>query len=337
MKAITLNLKHEKGLEIFKKLVPHFDVLVENHAPGALDKAGVGWDELSKIHPGLIYCSITGFGREGPLSHRLAFDVISQATSGVMHALGLPNRPPGVFFGDLVSGAYAAFAVMAALRYREATGKGQLIDVPMQDVMYFHNFQALQGRAIEPVVDKVHEALGGDFMDLFSSDEGMPFWNSYKAKDGYMAVVFLTDKQWGRMVDLIGKPELKDDPKFANLFARIVNRKVVQEVVRDWMETKTVAELDKILDEHRIPCGIVADGDMVNDDPSLKAHGMLTTVQDEELGDVACPGLPFKMSESPGKITSSAPRLGEHNLEVLSQYLKLDADEVDNLKKEGAI
>jgi CoA:oxalate CoA-transferase len=336
-KAITLNLKHPKGVEIFRKLVPHFDVLVENLAPGTLDNAGVGYDDLAKVHPGLIYCSISGFGREGPLSHRLAFDLIAQATGGIMHSLRLPDRPPGVFFGDLVSGAYAAFAILAALRYREATGKGQLIDVPMQDVMYFHDFQSMQMRSIEPVRGKVKEALGGDFMDLFGSEEGMPFWNSYRAKDGYIAVVFLTDRQWGIMSDLIGKPELKTDPRFAHLFARIANRAEVQEVVRDWMETKTIKELDKILDEHRIPCGIVADADMVNSDPSLKAHGMLTTAQDREYGEVACPGIPVKMSASPGKITSSAPRLGEHNIEIYSQYLDLDADEVERLKKDGVI
>ncbi len=336
-KAVTLNLKNDKGVEMFKKLVRHFDVLVENLAPGTLDKAGVGWDDLKKIHPGLIYCSISGFGREGPMSHRLAFDLIAQATGGIMHSLRLPDRPPGVFFGDLVSGAYAAFAVLAALRYRDATGKGQLIDIPMQDVMYFHDFQALQSRAVDPVKEGVKQALGGSFMDLFGSDEGMPFWNSFKAKDGYVAVVFLTDRQWGIMADLIGKPELKTDPKFANLFARIANRDEVQKVVREWMQTKTVAELDRILDENRIPCGIVADADMVNEDPSLKAHGMLTTAPDREYGDVACPGIPIKMSESPGKITQAAPRLGEHNLEIYSQYLELTEDDLKKLKEEGAI
>jgi CoA:oxalate CoA-transferase len=336
-KAVTLNLKHEKGVEMLKRLVPHFDVLVENLAPGTLDKAGVGWDELRKIHPGLIYCSISGFGREGPLSHRLAFDLIAQATGGIMHSLQLPHRPPGVFFGDLVSGAYAAFAILAALRWRDATGEGQIIDVPMQDVMYFHDFQSMQMRAIEPVKDKVKDALGGDFLELFGSDEGMPFWNSYKAKDGYIAVVFLTDRQWGIMADLIGRPELKTDPRFSNLFARIANRDEVQEVVREWMETKTVAELDKILDEHRIPCGIVATADMVNQDDSLKAHDMLTSAPDTEYGEIASPGIPVKMSASPGRITSSAPRLGQHNLEIYSKYLKLDAKDLEELKKEGVI
>ncbi len=337
-KAITLNIKHPKGVEILKKLVPHFDVLIENLAPGTLDKAGVGYDNLAKIHPTLIYCSISGFGREGPLSHRLAFDLIAQATSGVMrHALGRADRAPGVFFGDLVSGVYAAFAILAALRYREATGRGQLIDVPMQDVMYFHDFLSMQARAIEPVKDKTREALGGPFTGLFTTEEGMPFWKSYRAKDGYIAVVFLTDRQWGIMAELIGKPELKTDPRFANLFSRIANRHEVQEVVREWMETKTVKELDKILAEHRIPCGIVADTDMVNEDPSLKAHGMLTSAPDKGYGKVACPGIPVKMSASPGKITSAAPRLGEHNLDIYSQYLHLDADELERLKKDGAI
>ena len=193
-KGISLDIRNPEGAKILRELVAHFDVLIENLAPGTMEKRGLGYDDLKTVNPGLIYCSISGFGKDSPNSHRVAFDIISQATGGIMAAQRVKHRSPGVFFGDLVSGAYAAIGILSALRFRDQSGEGQFIDISMQDVMYFHNFRAMQVR-MQKDPERVAEVMGGTFEDLFTGEEGLPFRRPFQAKDGYVAVVFLTDRQ----------------------------------------------------------------------------------------------------------------------------------------------
>lgn len=335
-KGISVNIRSPEGAELIRKLIPHFDVLIENLAPGSMDKCGLGYDDLKGLNPGLIYCSISGFGKDSPNSQRVAFDIISQATGGIMAAQRVKHRSPGVFFGDLVSGAYAGMGIMAALRHRDRTGEGQLIDVSMQDVMYFHNFRAFQVRMQRDPV-KIAQAMGGTFEDLFTGDQGLPFWRPYKASDGYVAVVFLTDRQWQNMCDIIGKPEYKDDPRFANLISRVKHREVIRDEVNAWMEGRSAEEIEKILDGHRIPCGRVLDTRQVNEDENLKARGMITEVEAEDGHSIPLPGIPIKMSASPGKITTRAPNVGEHNREIYGGLLGLGDEDLEDLKNRGVI
>ena len=338
-KGITLEIRNRKGQELLKKLVPHFDILVENLAPGTMDKCGLGYNELNKINKGIIFCSITGFGRTGPKADRVAFDVIAQATSGILYAMGIPDRVHPVFIGDLVSGAYTALAILLALRHRDKTGEGQFIDVSMQDVCYFQNYRAINKRSTEPIEEALAHAVGGTFDDFFSGDrkKAVPFWNIYKATDGHIAIVFLTDAQWKKICRIIGHPELADDPRYANIIARTKNREDYRQLITAWMSAHSVAEIEKILVENRIPCGAVATTEQVNKDPQLAAREMTTWVDDPVYGKVAIPGIPFKMSKTPGQIKGPAPRLGQHNQEVYGKYLELTPAELDALKKEGVI
>jgi len=338
-KCITLEIRHPKGKEIFLKLAPQFDVLVENLAPGTLEKLGLGYEELSKIHPKLIYCSITGFGKTGPKSDRVAFDVIAQATSGILWSLGTPDRVHSVFIGDLVSGAYSAYAILLALLARQKSGQGQIIDVSMQDVLYFHNYRALQLRSIQEIEQELTDAVGGTFDDFFSGDQkkSVPFWSIYQAKDGHIAVVFLTDAQWERVSKIIGKPELGKDPRFANMILRTRNREEYRRFISDWMANHKVAEIEKVLIENKIPCGIVVKTEEVNQDPHLIERGMIAHCPDPVYGKIPTPGLPIKLSNTPGEIKKSAPRLGEHNQEVYGELLGLSANELSELKKQGVI
>lgn len=333
-KGLSLDVRKPEGAAILKKLLASADVLIENLAPGALDKCGLGYDDLKAEFPRLVYCSISGFGKDGPLSHRVAFDIIAQATGGIMSANRTESRSPGVFFGDLVSGAYAAMGVMMALMYREKTGRGQLVDISMQDVMYFHNFRAMQHRMHEDP-DKVKAALGGSFEDIFTADDGLPFWRPYQARDGYVAVVFLTDRQWLDMCDLMERPDLKADPRFANFVGRIKNRDAVKDEVKAWMEEKTSAEIEAALDSKRIPCGRVLDSRQVNLDPNLKARGMLAEVAAEGR-TIPAPGNPIRLSESPASLRRRAPEPGEHNRELLHS-LGLAETEIDELAKKRII
>ena len=321
-KGISVEIRKPEGAELMKKLVPRFDVLIENLAPGTMDRCGLSYQELKKINPRLIYCSISGFGKDAPRSHRVAFDIIAQATGGIMAAQRAEHRSPGVFFGDLVSGAYAAFGILTALRRRDQTGEGQLVDISMQDVMYFQNFRAFQVR-MHKNMDQIKETLGGSFEDLFTSPEGLPFWRPYQARDGYVAVVFLTDRQWQAMCDIIGKPEYKSDERFANLIQRVKNRELIRDELNAWMEARSAAEIEKVLDEHRIPCGRVLSTGEANEDLNLKARGMIAEVEAEDGHRIPSPGIPIKLSETPGRLRGRGPSVGEHNAEVYGEYLGL--------------
>jgi len=335
-KGLTLEIRTPEGQEILKRLVGHYDVLIENLAPGTMEKCGLGYDALRELNPRLIYCSISGFGKDAPLSHRVAFDIIAQATGGIMAAQGLEHRSPGAFFGDLVSGAYAAIGILIALRWRDLTGQGQQIDISMQDVMYFHNFRAMQNRMHENL-DAVTAAIGGAFEDLFTADDGLPFWRPYRAKDGYIAVVFMTDRQWLDMCDLIGRPELKTDPRFADFATRIKHRDLVKEEVKAWMECRSAAEIEAALDGKRIPCGRVLNTHAVNEDINLKTRGMIAELTAEDGRTIPVPGIPLKLSASPGTIRSRGPEAGEHNHEVLSGLLGMTDEEIEALKNKGVI
>lgn len=337
-KGITLNLKTEKGREILKQLVKKSDVLVENFSKGIMDEMGLDYESLKAINPRLIYASISGFGRTGPLSSRPSFDIISQATSGIMFALDQPDRPPGVFFGDMVSGAYCAVAVLYALIARGMNGKGQSIDISMQDVMYYHNYRSLVKKSVEPVWDQVTLTLGKDPEQLFTDKKRrMFFWNSYKAKDGYIAIVVITDPQWKRLANVIGSPELKDEEKYGNFVLRIKNSPKALKIVKEWTARHTMNEIEDLLDKADVPCGRVQDVDGANRDLQLEARRMYEEVMHPGFGGIAVPGIPFKFSETKTSVSSPAPDLGQHTVEVLTSLLGMTEEEVKKLKDEDVL
>jgi crotonobetainyl-CoA:carnitine CoA-transferase CaiB-like acyl-CoA transferase len=335
-KAISLDLRQEEGVKIFKGLVPHFDVLIENLAPGTMEKRGLGYDDLKELNPALIYCSISGFGKNAPFSHRVAFDIIAQATGGIMAAQRTRDRSPGVFFGDMVSGAYAAFGILTALRHRDRTGQGQLVDISMQDVMYFHNFRAMQVR-MQHDPEAAQRAMGTTFEDLFAGEDGLPFWRPYQAKDGYVAVVFLTERQWQDMCDLMGKPELKNDPRFNNLINRVKHRDLIKEELKQWMAARSVGEIEALLDEKRIPCGRVLETREVNEDINLKARGMIAEVRHEDGHAIPVPGIPIKLSASPGRLKPRGPEVGVNNADIYGRYLGLGPEDLKRLEDKGVV
>jgi formyl-CoA transferase len=337
-KGIVLDLKKEEGKDIFRQLVRKADVVVENFAPGLMDEMGLGYDSLKELNPRIVYAVISGFGRTGPFSDRLAFDIISQAAGGIMHAYNAPHCPPKIFFGDLVSGAYCALGIMEALLQRERTGRGQLVDVSMQDVMYFQHFGAFSDKAIEPVKEKVTELLGRDLNNLLTDESNpLPFWNSYRATDGYIVLVALTERQWRNFMDAIGRPEMKTNPRFSNFAARVRNASEGTKIIAEWAALHTVQEVFNILTAVRIPCQPVLDKSQVNSDPQLESRGMLRTVNHSRLGDIAVPGDPVRLSESESCVDKACPDLGQHTDEVLRLMLGLDDAAISELKKKRAI
>jgi crotonobetainyl-CoA:carnitine CoA-transferase CaiB-like acyl-CoA transferase len=339
-RGITLDLRNPKGREIYWKLVDKVDVVIENFAPGMMDKLGLSWEEHQKRNPKLIYCSITGFGKTGPYKDRVAFDLIAQASGGIMYAQKTPHMTPGVFFGDFVGGAYGALGILEAVLSRQKTGRGQLVDISMQDVMYFHNFRALDSRSAEPIRDFIEKTLGEPMDDVITSEE-RPFacWYSYPVKDGHVAIVMLTDRQWDdAMTKIMNKPDITTkNPKFANVVERIKSRDDYIQLFRDWFAGRTAAEVEKAMIECKIPCSIVKNLDQVNSDPQLASRDMHLEIEHPRYGKIPTPGIPIKLSDTPGEIHSPSPDLGQHNEEVYRELLGMSPDELEALKKEMII
>ena len=336
--AIVVNWHTAEGAQIIKELSRGADIFVENFAKGILQKYGLGYSDLSRENSRLIYVSITGFGHTGPLCERTAFDIIAQATAGIMWAQGMPDRPPGVFFGDLVSGAYAAIGAISALWQREKTGKGQNVDISMQDVMYFHNFWALADRANGPDKEEVTSRLGRTLVSFLTDQEHpLPFWNSYRARDGCIVIVALTDQQWNRFMEVIGRPELIEDSRFSDIVSRVRNADEGVAIVSAWVSQRTTDEVERLLTNARIPCGKVEDFDGLFADPQLLQRGMFEKVNHPVYGDIDLCGFPIKMSEAELKVLSGCPELGHDTEIVLKELLRYSNTKIDGLRKRGVI
>ena len=337
-KGLVLDLKNPAGADLFKQLACKADVVVENFAPGLMDKMGLGWDTLRELNPRLIYASISGFGRTGPMADRLAFDIIAQATGGIMHACKQEDRPPKVYWADLVSGAYCALGILQALLQRERTGQGQLVDISMQDVMYFHYFGAQSEKALEPVRGEISSLLGRDLTNLMTDETNpLPYWNSYKTRDGHIAVVALTERHWKNLLDAMGEPELAADPRFNNFVVRTRNCAEGVALVSEWMAQRTTQEALETLTAARVPCAPALTLDQVNSDPQLESRGMLGAVRHPRLGEIRTPGDPVKLERSGSCADQPCPELGQHTDEILSALLGLDDQSIAALRKQRAV
>jgi len=337
-KGIVVDMKKDEGRELIRRLAGKADIVVENFAPGLMKKIGLDYENLREDNQRLIYVSISGFGRTGPLSGNVAFDIVAQATAGIMFAYKMENRTPKIYFADLVSGAYAALGAVEALLHRERTGKGQLVDVSMQDVMYFHNFSAFNENALAPVMEEVEKMLGRSMTNLLTDDaHPLPFWASYKASDGYVVIVALTDGEWKSLMEIIGRPDAIDDFRFNNFLVRIQNAEEGIKMIAPWVEAHTVEEVTAALGERKVPCAPVLNFEQVNRHPQLAARGMHTTVEDPKFGPIVVPGDPIKLSDFPDDVRSSCPHLGQHTREVLADWLGMAEDEIAALKKKHVV
>ncbi|MHA1249736.1 MAG: CaiB/BaiF CoA transferase family protein [Candidatus Helarchaeota archaeon] len=266
-KSITLNIRTKEGQEIFKELVKHVDVVVENYTPGLMKKWNLDYETVLKpINPRLIYASISGFGQTGIEEYvrKPAFDLNIQANSGFLHALGMQG-PPVIPLADFSAGNVMAVGICQALYYREKTGKGQMIDLSMLDLMYAMNVR-VQVREYMP------QARGKK--DVISNL--LPTYNQYPTKDNKkVGIVAITEKQFYRLCDVINRPELKKDKRFRNAVKRMDHVEELDEILKEWTIKHTRDEIIKILDANRIPCAAVLHVDEVREHPQLKARNML--------------------------------------------------------------
>ncbi len=330
-KGITLNLKAERGKEIFKELVAKGDVVIENFAPGVMDKLGLGYHELRKVNPEIIFASVSGFGQKGPYRSRVAYDMIAQATGGMMAVTGYPDQPPlrvGPSIADFVASLHAAIAILAALYHRQQAGHGQAIDISMQDCMW----------AITAVEFSAPYFLTGKPLPRWGNRQHQcaPY-NAYQATDGYVVIATTTDGQWQSLLKVMGREEFSGAPHFATPSQRVAHVEQVDALVAEWTKTKTVAQVLAELGDSRVPCAPILDIGEVANDPHLLARDMVVEVNQPGAGEIKVPGSVFKLSETPGEAKLPAPSLGQHNEEVYCGLLGYPKEQLASLAEEGII
>ena len=334
-RSVTLNLKSEKGKKFFLEMVKQGDVVAENMAPGTLERLGLGYDVLNATNPRIILCKIKGFGTYGPYASYKSFDMIAQATGGSMAFTGFPDGPPvkpGSTIGDTGAGIHAAFGIMAALWQRERTGKGQELEVSMQDAVV--NFSRIKMREYydtgkEP--GRTGSALPRTAPgDIYRCKPGGP--------DDYVFIYCQPVRAhlWDAMLLVIEREDLLEDPDWSNPVWRGENKGVVDAMVEEWTMQHTKHEVMRLLGEGGIPCGAVLNAKDIHTDPHLLERGMITTMHHPTRGSFKMPGFPVQLRESPVEM-EHAPLLGEHNAEVYRELLGLTEDDLVELKKEAVI
>ncbi len=331
-KAITLDIRHPKGKAILRKLVQASDIVLENFSPGGAEVMGISYDVLKEMRPDIIYVSVSGFGHSGPYSQRLAFDPIVKAMSGTMSITGYPGTPPtrdGSPWVDFLTPTNATVGALAALYHREKTGEGQMVEVAMID--------SALAVACRVFVDYM---VRGIVRQQMGNQSPYASQNAYRTGDGWM---FLATVQaiWKRFCRMIGREDLISDPRFATDELRFENRADLDPIIQEWMKDKTNAELGEMLEKARIPHGPVLNGAQVATDPHFRARGMIVEL-DYAGGQFpgkkfVAPGVPIRLSKTPGKVESAAPTVGQNNEEIYCGLLGYSKSELAALQAEGVV
>jgi len=329
-KSITLNIVSEKGRDMVKKLAEQVDVVVENFSPGTMDKLGLGYDELCKVNPKLIYASISGYGHTGPRRDEVSFDPVAQAMGGMTAVNGFPEQPIkcGVAIADFSTGLFTALAIVAAYVHLLKTGEGQLIDMSLQDCIWqlssieWSPYYFLEGRVPQRTGNGHPKAVPG---------------NLYPASNGSVRIDCGALSQVQRLFRLIGGEELVNSSFSCNQAERIKHKAEIDALVAEWTKKRTAAEIVEQLKRIDVPCSTVPAFDQVCNDAQLMSRDMIIEVEQLVSGMVKVPGSVFKLSKTPGDVRLSAPFLGEHNTDVYSGVLGYTEQEINDLASEGVI
>lgn len=332
-KSLSINLKNEKGKALFKQLVPHFDVLVENYGPGAIAELGLGYDVLEKINPRLVYAQVKGFGTYGPYADYKSFDMIAQATGGAMSVTGTAETQPlkpGPTIGDTGTGIHCAVGILAALLQRDKTGRGQRVEVSMQDAVVNLNRIGMLAHYMGavPAPRTGNRAPGLAPTDLYPCAPGGP--------NDYAFLITTTAAMWEALLHAIGRADVLTDPRFAEQRARNKHFDELFEIIASWTRQRGKFEVMRILGEVGVPCGAVLDSGDVLANEHLRARGMITTIQHPTRGAFTMPGCAVQLSDSPVQV-EPAPLLGQHNNELLGSLLGLTTADLAGLKEDGII
>jgi CoA:oxalate CoA-transferase len=315
---------------LFFRLVEVFDVVLENFRVGTLQKLGIDYEKARARNPGIVYCSVSGFGQTGPYRDRAALDLIVQAESGMISVTGEPGGRgvrAGVSIADMTAGLYAAFGIMNALRVKEKTGRGQYVDVSMLE----GQLGLLQGTIGSYLADGVvPEPMGTAYKAL------LPY-QTFQTKTKDLALAVGSDRLWRIFCPVMGLQDMMDDPRFATNAARSQNRAELIARLQGVFLNKPYEEWEALLLKHGIPVGAINTIDQVVEHPQVKARGMIAESDHPVAGKVKLVGVPVKLSETPGAVREPAPLLGQHTDEVLQRYLGIGEADVTALRQAGVI
>ena len=331
--GMTMDMKQEAGKEILKELVKKADILIENFRPGVMDRMGLGYEELKKINPRLIYGAVSGFGSYGRYHDRPGYDIIAQAMGGLMSITGQKDNPPtrsGNAMGDILGGLNLTIGVLAAVNARGITGEGQRVDVSLTDCVVASLEQAVQRYSVS---GKVPERRGNSY-------EAIAPYDTYQAKDGYVVIGCGNQKLYEHFCEnILHRPELVKDERFLTVPLRVENNLILKEYFEEWTKEKSVADVTHILLKEGIPAGPIYDlEDIFRDGHIAEDREMLVRTNHPVMGDIVLSGNPVKLLGTRTDVTKKpSPTLGEDNRKILTEFLKKSEEEYRALEEAGVL
>jgi crotonobetainyl-CoA:carnitine CoA-transferase CaiB-like acyl-CoA transferase len=328
-RGVAVNLKHAKGREILKRMVVDTDVLIENYRRGTLEKFGLGYDVLSKINAGLIYCAISGYGRDGPYGDKGGFDLIAQGFSGLMSVTGEPGRPPaktGNSIADINAGILSVVGITAAYAHKQKTGKGQIVDTSLIEA-------ALQQTYWHAAM---YFATGKSAGPTGSAHLLTAPYQAFRASDSWINIGGANQSNWERITEVLKHPEWRDDPRFETNIARMDNLEALVAEMTEVLITRSRDEWILAFDQAGVPAGPVHTVEEALEHPQTLARNMVVDLVHSQAGPTRALGCPVHFSETPTQITRPSPLLGEHTRELLREYQYTD-DEIDVFAADGVV
>jgi len=328
-KSITINLKTEEGKNIFKELVKQSDVLLENFRPGTMNRLGIGYEALKEINPRLVYAAISGFGQYGPYSSRPGYDIIGQAMGGLLSITGWPDSPPtrsGTAIGDILSSLFCTVGILGALKVRDQTGVGQLVDVSLVDSV----FAALENiPQVYYVEGHIPERIGNRYEFIYPYD-------TFETSDGWVVIGIANDSLWNRFLE---STKLKlDDPRYKTNPLRVENHEPLRAEIEKWTRPQSKDDVVGLLTEAGVPCCPIYDIKEASEDPHIRgARKMVQEMNQPGIGTVKIQGNPIKMSMTDPQPRGPAPSLGGDTLNVLKEILGVSEERYKRLKEEGVV
>jgi formyl-CoA transferase len=328
--GITLNLKSERGRELLRELLEQADILVENFKLGTMESWGLGYETIRTLNPRLIYCNISGYGTDGPEAGKPGYDFITQAEAGLMSITGPEDGPPmkvGVAISDITAGMFAASGILAALHARQRTGAGQRVDVSLLEAQVAWLANVGQGYLVS---DQPPKRYGNAHAVI------VPY-EVFHARDYYFALGVGNDTQFRKLCQIIERPPLADEPRFATNPARVQNRGELVPLLQAEFEKREASHWLNELTQAGIPAGRIKGIDQVLTDPQVLHRQMVVEVAHPKAGKVKLLGVPYKFSETPASVRTAPPLLGQHTEEVLSSMLGMTAGEIADLHGAGVV
>ena len=330
-KLVSIDLHSEEGRALIRDLAAKVDILVENFKPGTLEKWGLGWEDLSKLNPGLVMVRISGFGQDGPYSRRPGYGVVCEAVSGLRHLTGDPDRAPsrvGVSMTDYIAGLHGAYGAVMALMARDKTGRGQCIDATLFESAF--NFMEVW----IPAYDKLGFVPERTGSRLIGSTPN----NLYPTADGtYIHITAMADNLFRRLVEAMGRPELAQDPRFADAIERNEQHEALDAIVSEWTSKLPLEQIEAILHQAQVPATRIFTVADIFNDPHYRARNAIVRAPDPHMGDVAMAGVVPRLSDTPGGVRHPGRDVGQDSREVLRNLLGLDAARIEALAKSGVI